>query len=139
MKVTEIVKLVNHSLAGERLAYGELIPCLNNVIDEINTMLNAVYPVFTTDMTTADYDYFPDRFIRSVVVPGAVFYFYTIDEEGAQTAPMFQFTYKQNLFYMLRDLSAYIPEIYQGTNTGSIQSDFEEDRGLIVYGNDFGI
>lgn len=141
MKINSIVNLVNQSLAGERLSYAELIPYLNNVIDEINTTLNSNYPVFELDAsgtTLSEYNFFPDRYIRTVLVTGAVWFFYTVDEEGAQAAPMFQLQYKQALFYMLRDWSYNIPEEYRADyNQGSIVSDFNMDRGLEVNGSDF--
>ena len=91
MKVRDIVKLTNTYLAGEQLVYQKLIPFYDAVIDEINSRLNSTYPSFSSlEFTSLEgddavYDYFPDKYIRSVVALGAAHKFYEMDEEGKLT------------------------------------------------------
>ena len=77
MLIKDIVNLVNQKLAGELLSYSELRTYLDNVVDDINSQLNTCYPTFSELESTTEYTAFPDRYIRSVVVPGATWYFYT--------------------------------------------------------------
>lgn len=108
----ELQQLINHSLAGEQLSFKEMIPHINYAIDAINTQLNTIYPTIELTSTDAGYEVFPDRYIRSVVVPGAVWHFYTVDEEGGMGGGQFQLDFQQGLFTMLRDFSGLIPEEY---------------------------
>ena len=86
MKVKDIVKLTNTYLTGEQLVYQKLIPFYDAVIDDINSRLNSTYPSFSSleftslEGDTAVYNYFPDRYVRSVVALGAAHKFYTMDE-----------------------------------------------------------
>lgn len=126
MKITELVKLTNKYLAGEQLVYTRLQPFFDQVIDDINTNLNATYPSFSSleyDVfypDTAVYDYFPDAYVRSVVALGAAYYFYVMDEEGIETATKYEQMYRQNLFYMIRDYIDHVPEFYQSDSNGSV-------------------
>lgn len=116
-------------LAGEQLVYSKLEPFLDSVIDDINIQLNSRYPTFSECNfpsvldTAAVYDYFPDRYIRSVVIKGAAYKFYIMDEEGINTAEMFGYDYQDALYYMLRDFVDKVPEEYQDDNTGSLMID----------------
>lgn len=110
MTVIAIVELINEKLAGEMLSYSELKPFMNAVVDDINRELSARFPVFSDEET---YEYFPERYIRSVVVVGAAYKFYVTDEEGVDTAQAYGWEYNQNLFYMKRDYSAFVPLDYQ--------------------------
>lgn len=113
MQLTNIVSLVNGNLAGELLTYNQLVPFLDQTIDELNDKLNTMYPAFS-EFNSADYsqypnyNFFPDKYIRTVVGLGAAYYFYIIDEEGLNSAPMFQQMYKDALFRMERD---YLPNV----------------------------
>ena len=78
MDINTLVKLTNQKLAGETLLYSQLEPYFDDVIDKINTELNAIFPTFSehrernqTDSGIPAYTYFPDMYIRSVVVVGA--------------------------------------------------------------------
>lgn len=113
MQLTQIVSLVNSNLAGELQTLNQLIPFLDQAVDEINDKLNTTFPVFSefnaTDHTQyPDYNFFPDSYIRTVVCIGAAYYFYITDEEGINTAPMYQEMFKSALFRMERD---YLPTI----------------------------
>lgn len=127
MLVSEIVKRVNQELAGEQLVYTRIKPFLDSVIDDINTNLNAIFPTFSdlgTDIDaglTFDYNYFPEKYIRSVVIKGAAYKFYVMDEEGEAIAQQFGMDYQTNLFYMVRDYIEKVPEEYQSDSTGSIK------------------
>ena len=114
MKLTDIIILVNKKLAGELLTYRELVPHLDQAIDSINSVLNTRYPAFSelSDGAT-EYTCFPDKYIRTVVVPGAAWAFYVADEEGAQVAAQYQIDFEQNKFIMLRDTLYNIPAEYQ--------------------------
>ena len=88
MKIVTIVKNINLHLAGEMLRYHELEPFLDRTIDDLNSELSSCYPSFSDfvvdEAVKADgnYNFFPDHFIRSVVIVGAAYYYYISDEEG---------------------------------------------------------
>lgn len=129
MLVTNIIKRINKTLAGEQLTYSQLEPFLDEVIDDINTQLNSTYPVFS-DLEFGpelEYNYFPEKFIRSVVIKGAAYKFYLMDEEGMQTADAFNYDYQLALFNMVRDYIDQVPEEYAALYTGGIkiEEDFE--------------
>ena len=140
MLLTQIQKLFNDALAGETLSFKEMLPHLDAAIDSINTKLNSTYPVFSDiPHTTIDavYDFFPDKYIRTVVIPGAAWHFYVMDEEGLQTAPQYQQDFENGKFIMQRDMLYKIPEEYQdddhaGFVVGDPESDIFGDRGLVV-------
>lgn len=116
MNIARIADLINASLAGEMLTVKEITPYIDSVIDEINTLMNSTFPVASElPVGIVDYNYFPDRYIRSVVVPGAAWKFYVTDEEGAQTAMQYKDNYEQGKFYMLRDYSYCVPVEYQAS------------------------
>ena len=129
MKVIDIVKRTNKLLAGEQLIYQKLVPFFDQVIDDINSELNATYPSFSSldyDMLypeNAEYSYFPDKYVRSVVALGAAYYFYVMDEEGIETATKYEQMYRTNLFYMVRDYIEQVPRFYQADNSGSVRVD----------------
>ena len=63
MQLTNIVSLVNSNLAGELLTLNQMIPFLDQTIDEINDKLNTVYPAFSefdpnTHPDYPDYNFF---------------------------------------------------------------------------------
>lgn len=132
MKIVDIVKLVNKYLAGEQLTYPKLLPFLDAVIDDVNSELNSTYPSFSSldidynPSSDSVYDYFPDQYIRSVVCIGAASKFYMTDDEGIISAEGYEFTYKQNLFYMVRDFIEQVPPEYSSGNTGSVR--YAEER-----------
>ena len=142
MKITDIRKLVNQALAGELLTYGEMRPHLDFTIDEINTTLDSCFPVFSDLESENDvYDYFPDKFIRTVVVPGAAWHFYVNDEEGASTAQQYQLDFEKGKYIMLRDYIDKVPEEYQADNNAYVPDNPANmtfaDGGLTLYGTDF--
>lgn len=123
MEIAKICDLINQSLAGEMLKADELMLYMDKVIDDINNQLNANYPTFSeyTEEFFPDYpnyNVFPDKYIRSVVVPGAAYNFYKVDEEGNNTAPLFRQEYQTNLFYMTRDMMESIPPRFRGRCEG---------------------
>lgn len=130
MLVTEIVKRVNSKLAGEMLAYSELEMFLDDAVDDINTHLSANFPVFS-DMPEGklEYDYMPDKYVRSVIVTGAALKFYITDEEGSPAALKYEQQYLTNLYYMLRDYSIFIPEEYLA----------DSEQGALYHPDDSGI
>ena len=140
MLLTQVQKLFNEALAGETLSYKEMLPHLDAAIDSINTKLNTTYPVFS-DVPYGDadsaYAFFPDKYIRMVVIPGAAWHFYVMDEEGLQTAPQYQQDFENGKFIMQRDMLYKIPEEFQdddhaGFVVGDPESDIFGDRGLVV-------
>lgn len=130
MKVINIVKLANTYLTGEQLTYQKLLPFLDAVIDDINNRLNSTYPSFTSlgytslDSDTAVYEFFPDRYLRSVVALGAAHKFYEMDEEGVVYDQSYEQDYERNLFYMTRDFIDQVPEIFSSDSSGSVEYDF---------------
>ena len=125
MELSKIYSLVNAKLAGELLTAKEMTPFLDNVVDDINAKLNACYPVFS-DLTegATEYSFFPDNYIRSVVVCGAAWYYFVVDEEGISTASQFQMDYIKGLFEMQRDMLYAVPEEYEASPLqGAIMND----------------
>lgn len=118
MNVQDIVAGVNAKLAGETLTYTEMRIFLDECIDDINTALSAKFPTFDEISSNGVYDYFPDKYIRSVVIIGAATKFYVTDEEGIETATRYSMDYNQRMFYMVRDYSMYVPEEYQDLDRG---------------------
>lgn len=125
MKLTQILGLINIKLAGETLTYNQAQPYLDACVCDINTHLNACFPMFSTVHPTltqdANYEAIPDTYIVSVIVPGVAFKFYTTDEEGISTAAGYQQEYERGLFYMVRDYSASVPEQYKAENRGYVE------------------
>lgn len=149
MKINAIVNLINQKLAGELLSYYELSGFMDNVIDDINTELGSTFPVFTDiDGTSDTYDYFPDSWIRKVVVFGVAWYYYTMDEEGLSSAQTYQQLYFDGLFKMTRDYFDQVPDEYlQGyvdpeteneSTHGTLGKDTGEDQ-VIVNGSSWRI
>lgn len=131
MEINKICNLINQELAGELLRQDELILYMDKVIDTINAQLNSCYPTFSeyTSEYFSDYpnyNVFPEKYIRSVVVPGAAYEFYKVDEEGNNTAPLFRQEYQQGLFYMTRDMLCNVPERFQDRHQGFINYDSNE-------------
>jgi len=142
MKLSILCGLINVKLAGEQLPQATLLPLIDEVIDDINDQLNSIFPVmsdFAADNANGpDYDYnlFPDRYLRKVVVYGAAAKFYSIDEEGIGPAEDFTLRYSQNLYYMIRDYTSQVPLAYQAGAQGFIEDDDTTDVGIYVYGGD---
>jgi hypothetical protein len=133
MKVRDIVKLTNTYLTGEQLVYQKLLPFYDAVIDDINNRLNSTYPSFSSmnyaTLDDAVYDFFPDRYIRSVVALGAAHKFYTMDEEGVIYDEEYSRSYEEALFYMTRDYIDQVPEMFQSDSSGSVPiKDFPYDE-----------
>ena len=137
MELNDIVQSVNNKLAGETLTFDEIKIHLDSVIDEINSRLNSTFPSFSefkAQESDTNYDCFPDKFIRSVVIIGAAYYFYVTDEEGIETAAEYGRQYAQSLFYMERDYLDQVPEEYQAGDVGSLHT--PEPYGLPGYIDD---
>jgi hypothetical protein len=142
MLLQDITKRVNNKLAGETLTYSQMKDHLDSVIDDINSELNSIFPAFSElEDTVIDYNFFPERYIRQVVVSGAAVYFYGTDEEGEMVASQFQADYQRCLFYMIRDYSHLVPEDYRNDDTtGGIDFAVEEEtgvRGVEIDGSNF--
>ena len=130
MLLSKIVETVNARLAGEMFAIEDIIPFLVAAVDDINTKLNTKFPVFSDlEVTATEYNYIPDKYIRTVVIPGAVFKFYTMDEEGAYVAPKYEEEFLQNLFYMERDYLMLVPEQFIADMTQGTYS-FSDDHPI---------
>lgn len=118
MRIKTLIESINTQLAGELLSIGELKDFVDKAIDDINTRLNTKFPVLTDVMSSAQLEYtaIPDKYIRSVVIPGAAFKYYITDEEGAAVAPKYEEDYLKGLFYMERDYMPIVPEEYVETD-----------------------
>jgi hypothetical protein len=139
MLLNELVKRVNEHLAGELFNYEELKLHLDAVIDDINNRLNSTYPAFSEFTQDAypeypNYNFFPDKYLRTVVAVGAAFYFYVMDEEGAEGAVQYNLMYQRNLFYMERDYSHQVPEEYRSDSQGAL--DTPEKTGIVAFYDD---
>lgn len=123
LTINDILNNVNTRLAGEMLSYDELKVHLDAVIDDINAKLSSKFPAFSEFSAAKypqypNYDFFPNKFIRSVVCVGAAYKFYLTDEEGSTTAVEYGKEYAMNLFIMQRDYSNLVPEEYQDYEQG---------------------
>lgn len=129
MDLNKIVQGINTKLAGEMMTYDMLKPYLDEVIDDINDKLNTKFPVFSEFTSDAyplqypNYNFFPDSYIRKVVMTGVAHKFYTTDEEGLGSAKQFQWDFIDALFIMERDYLESIPEEYQANRSGSVKFD----------------
>lgn len=112
---------------------------LDEVIDDINIALNSKFPSFSElwdniEFTgNAEYNFFPDKYIRSVVCKGAAAKFYTMDEEGSPTAEQYAMEYATALFYMIRDYIELVPEEYRSDSTGSVVFDEKYRAGELPF------
>lgn len=141
MTINKIVAAINAKLAGELYTIADLTIFIDSAIDDINTKLNTCFPVLSEmDPGTVEYTAIPDKYIRSVVIPGAAFKFYTMDEEGISSAPKYEEEFIQNLFYMERDYLMLVPEEFladmqQGTYT--FKEAWEPEREVRLDGGVF--
>lgn len=128
MKYNTIIGLISKHLADELVSESEMLSYMDRVIDDINVRLNTVFPTFTEFKESnseispelLDYIAIPDKYIRTVIVPGAAFKYYTTDEEGSYSAPKYEEDYKQGLFYMERDYSFSVPDEYRAEDQGYV-------------------
>jgi hypothetical protein len=118
LQIKTLIESINTQLAGELLSIGELKDFVDKAIDDINTRLNTKFPVLSDilDGTHLEYNAIPDKYIRTVVIPGATFKYYITDEEGAAVAPKYEEEYLKGLFYMERDYMSTVPEEYLETD-----------------------
>jgi hypothetical protein len=153
MLISQLVQNINSQLAGELLSIGELAVFVDKSIDEINTRLNTKFPVLSEVITATqeagatkfEYTAIPDKYIRTVVVPGAAFKYYTTDEEGAAVAPKYEEEFLKGLFYMERDYLNLVPEEYQDSleqgwvrGNGILESDeYNRQGGFTIDGSVF--
>lgn len=144
MKYSTIITLISKHLGDELVSESEMLSYMDRVIDDINARLNTVFPTFTefkeqqfdyerpeSDVLELDYTAIPDKYIRTVVIPGAAFKYYTTDEEGGYSAPKYEEDYRQGLFYMERDYSFSIPQEYRADDQGFVDMQ-GMDQGLVV-------
>lgn len=129
MEINKIVARVNDKLAGELLTYDSMKYLLDAVIDDINDKLEATFPVFTDFTNTysqyPNYNFFPDKYIRTVVVAGAAHKFYNVDEEGVLADPELKLEYTTELFKMERYYVEQVLTLYQ-----------KDPNGCLVYDED---
>lgn len=120
MLVSDIVSGVNAKLAGETLTFNQMRLFLDETIDDVNSALDAKFPTFSGLTDSDDYNYLPDKYIRSVIITGAAYKFYVTDEEGINTAQQYSYDYSDRLFLMKRDYSNLVPEEYRAVEQGYI-------------------
>lgn len=131
MRVVNIINNINKYLAGEMLRYTDLEPFLDRTIDDLNQDLDSCYPSFSEFMQlndidpNADYDLFPDKYIRTVVIPGAAFYYYQADEEGDTVANSFGGMYGDGRYKMQRDFTIQVPDEYANKEGGYAKFDWD--------------
>lgn len=136
MLIKDIVREVNGLLADEVISYQQMKRHLDKTIDKINSALSSLYPAFSelpAEATT--YAYFPDRFIRMVVIPGAAYHFYLTDEEGSPTAMAYGQMFQEGMFIMTRDWLDQVPQIYENPSSpGAVYFNLTgaDDGGLFI-------
>ena len=134
MKYNTIIGLISKQLADEIVSESEMLSYMDRVIDDINARLNTVFPTFTefkeananVSNNLLDYNVIPDKYIRTVVIPGTAYKYYTTDEEGGYAAPKYSDDYETGLFYMLRDYSFSVPAEYRADDQGFVSLDIDE-------------
>lgn len=136
MKKKNIVNGVNKYLADEMLRYEDIEIFLDRTIDDINQAMNAKYPSFSEFMDSVhagadgDYNFFPDRYIRSVVIVGAAYYFYQADEEGESVSSSFRNMYDKNLYLMTRDWLMMVPDEFIDDKAGYVEFNWSLNNEL---------
>jgi hypothetical protein len=125
MLYSKVINLISKHLGDDLVTAAEVLGYVDRVVDDINTQLDACFPTFTDfqevyGADNTDYSAIPDKYIRTVIVPGAAFKYYVTDEEGNQAATKYEEDYRQGLFYMLRDYSSQIPEEYRNVDGGGV-------------------
>lgn len=136
MTIGDIVKGINHYLADEQYPYTQFEQFLDAVVDDINDSLNSKYPVFSELSSQSgftmdtEYAFFPDKYIREVVIKGAAFKFFITDEEGMQTAQAYDYDYQDALFTMTRDFIEQVPDEYRSDSTGGIDIAIGDTSGV---------
>jgi len=149
MKVNDITAQVNKLLADELYPLSYLQQYMDYTIDDINERLSTCFPTISECIeeaaellppdTNPDYDYFPEKYIRSVVVKGTAYKFYIADEEGMDTAQRFGADYLEALFKMQRDFSYIVANDeeyaeYFVDTMAAVDTDFESlNRKAIDY------
>lgn len=122
MKVSDLVKLTNEKLDGERFTEAQLINHMDSVIFDINEALSAVYPTFSEAKQLPGYDgtytLLPDMYLRNLVPVGAALKYYQAEEEGEGVARTYQETYGMYLFVIKRDYIEQVPEIFRALGRG---------------------
>ena len=147
MLINEITNRINFDLAGETLSNDEVVYYVDAVIDDINEKLSSKYPVlsdwgafvdvnndqeFPEIIYTADnYNPFPEKYIRSVVVKGAAIKYYVNNEEGEDIGDAYKQEYAKNLFMMLRDFIHQVPANFVEDNiSGYLQMEPYNTEGV---------
>lgn len=125
MRINDIVRLINKKLADSTYNYYDLRPYMDEAIDAINEQLQSCYPAFSEIPENAtNYNYFPDRYIRTVIVSGAAHFFYLADEEGINATPALTNQYLVNLTNMQRQFAPLVPMEYRdSTSIGVLDFD----------------
>lgn len=122
MKLSDLVKLTNEKLDGERFSEAQLINYMDAVIYDINEALSAVYPTFTEAKALPGYDgtytLLPDLYLRNLVPVGAALKYYQSEEEGEGVARTYEQNYAMALFVIKRDYMEQVPEIFHALNRG---------------------
>ena len=136
MLIKNIVREVNRMLADELLSFDQMRIHLDRAIDGINDKLSSAYPVFSElDVSATEYAYFPDSYIRQVVIPGAAYHFYLTDEEGAPAAQAYGQMYANGLYIMMRDYITQVPAAYEKrSDFGAVPFNLTgaDDEGLVI-------
>ena len=131
MTIEALKKLINATLVGDQLSWKMMVNHVNWAIDEMNSTLNSLFPA--VDSGSVSYDYIPDRYIRSVIVPGAVHHYYMVDEEGTLGGTDYLNQFESGLFIMLRDFSHLIPDEYSADSwNGSVESNVGYNTGVTL-------
>lgn len=122
MLIKDIIGRTNRLLDGEQLSKDSLALHLDSTIDAINTKLSSTFPVFSElPAGTTAYNYFPDKYIRTVLCVGAAYHFYLMDEEGSPSAQAYGDMFANGLFVMLRDYVSQVPAEYCASDSaGSV-------------------
>lgn len=113
MKISVMTAQINKLLADELYPYSYLSQFIDATIDDINDRLSTNYPTVSEfvaeqqaleeSVEDPDYNLFPEKYVRTVVLMGAAYKFFITDEEGIDTAQRYGASYLEALFKMQRD------------------------------------
>lgn len=140
MTLSKIVTRINALLADELYPYEYLEIYLDDVVDDINERLSATFPSFSevVDEKTPmnfDYNFIPEKYIRTVIIKGAAFKFFIKDEEGIETAQAYGRDYQIALFNMQRDYMTEVPEEFKADNLAYVDMNIDDPpEGIKIKG-----
>lgn len=130
MQIYKIVEHVNRQMDDEMYVWFDIEYIAQKVLDEINDRLSSNFPEiegFGED-EGADYNFFPNRWIRGVLIPGIIYELLVVQDEFENLSFQRLREKQEGLEKMFRDYT--VPEEYQ--LDGDIGVMFVENDDLVM-------